>query len=65
VVDTASGQWKYSCLVMMCDSLGDTVWTWRYSLGEDAYGYNLALDDSGHLYVFGGLRKQTTTTTYS
>ncbi len=52
-VDTGSGQRRYRCLVMMCDSMGDTVWTWRYDPGSNTFGCNLALDDSGHIYVFG------------
>jgi len=40
------------CLVMKCDSTGDTVWTWRYRPNTGAGG--LKLDDAGHIYVFGG-----------
>jgi len=39
------------CLVMKCDSMGDTVWTWRCRPYTD--GFDLKLDDTDHIYVFG------------
>ncbi|MBM3323338.1 T9SS type A sorting domain-containing protein, partial [candidate division WOR-3 bacterium] len=55
VVDSVSGQERWSCLVMMCDSLGDPAWTWRYSYGSYAAGCGLAPDSSGSVYVFGSV----------
>jgi hypothetical protein len=57
VVDSVGGQEKHSCLVMMCDSSGDTIWTWQYGAAASTSGCDLALDDSGHVYVFGGARE--------
>lgn len=51
--DTSSGQLNSSAFVMMCDSLGDVIWTWRYNPAEYTFFYELALDDSGFVYAFG------------
>jgi len=51
-VDTVSGTRSGRCLVMKCDSMGDTIWTWRYR--PRSSGRGLKLDNAGHIYVFGG-----------
>jgi hypothetical protein len=53
VGDSVQGRWRQRCLLVRCDSAGDTIGTWRYDSDNNTSGYDIACDDAGYIYVFG------------